>query len=260
MRLPPVVDSQAPPSKAALALTKRLQTHVLANAPRDQPYLQLGPSAIQLCQPTRPATCIKVDFVSGRQAHRRRQLGHQREAIARACGLGQAGNLHIVDATAGLGRDAFVLAALGAQVTLIERSPVLCAMLEDGLERARAAGLEPARERMRLIEAEACVWLDDWRNQSPIDVVYLDPMYSGSRRAAAGKELALLAALLGPSEASTNLLATALTAARKRVVVKRQRRAPALTGRPPDHQLVGKSTRFDVYQINPAQTVDSAEY
>ena len=233
---------------------------MLKQPPSNQLYLQPGPSAIQLCQPTRPVTCIKVDFVTGRQAHRRRQLGHRREAIAKACGLGQADNLHIVDATAGLGRDAYVLAALGAQVTLIERSPVLCAMLEDGLKQAAAAGLEPARERMRLIEADANVWLDDPRNQSSIDVVYLDPMYSGARRAAAGKELALLSALLGSGNETEQLLEKALVAARKRVVVKRQRRAPALAGRPPDHQLTGKSTRFDIYQINPARTVDSAEY
>ena len=39
-------------------------------------------------------------------------------------------NPHIVDATAGLGRDAFLLASLGAKVTLIERSPMMYELLK----------------------------------------------------------------------------------------------------------------------------------
>ena len=42
----------------------------------------------------------------------------------------------MLDATAGLGRDAFVLASLGCQVTLIERVPAVAALLENGIERA----------------------------------------------------------------------------------------------------------------------------
>lgn len=256
-----MVECALAPSQTALTLAKRLGVDVIDRAPNDQLYLQPGPPALQLCQPTRPRCSIQVDFVQGRQAHRRRQLGHQHEAIAKACGLGQTTHPHIVDATAGLGRDAFILAALGAQVTLIERSPVLCAMLDDGLERARHAGLDATLERMQLIEHDAITYLQSMRRTEVevVDVVYLDPMYTGSRRAAASKELALLHTLLGPGDDAPALLDAALAAARRRVVVKRQRRAPPIANHPPHHQLMGRSTRFDIYTINPATSGDSAE-
>jgi 16S rRNA (guanine1516-N2)-methyltransferase len=42
----------------------------------------------------------------------------------------------VIDGTAGLGKDAFVLAGLGCKVTLVERHPVVVALLADGLARA----------------------------------------------------------------------------------------------------------------------------
>ena len=40
----------------------------------------------------------------------------------------------VIDATAGLGRDAFVLASIGCQVRLVERHPVVYLLLQDGLK------------------------------------------------------------------------------------------------------------------------------
>ncbi|HZJ10196.1 MAG TPA: class I SAM-dependent methyltransferase, partial [Trueperaceae bacterium] len=70
-----------------------------------------------------------------------------------------AGKGSVVDATAGLGADAFHLAAKGAQVTMIERSPVLAELLRDALEHARAGSLGEraanAASRLSLIVADA---------------------------------------------------------------------------------------------------------
>ncbi|MDR9432579.1 MAG: class I SAM-dependent methyltransferase [Spiribacter sp.] len=248
-----MLDTQVPTRPEALKLGDRLGLEVRAQIPTNALYLQPGPPAITLCQAARPARCIAVNFTRGRQAYRYRQLGHQREAIARACGLGQSARLRIVDATAGLGRDAFVLAALGAEVSLLERSPVLHVMLEDGMNRALADGLSDPIGRMELQQCDAREWLAAMPITSVPDVVYLDPMYTGSRRAAAGKELALLSALLGPGDDADALLMAALNAATTRVVVKRQRRAPTLMGREPDYQLTGRSTRFDIYKTKKAR-------
>ena len=57
--------------------------------------------------------------------------------IAKAVGIAQGVRPQVLDATAGLGKDAFVLASLGCQMTLIERQPLIAALLEDGLARAR---------------------------------------------------------------------------------------------------------------------------
>lgn len=225
-------------------------------------YLQLDANGLALCLNQRPSMCLRVDYLTGAQGYRGARLAPRRELIARACGLTGSHQPHIVDATAGLGRDAFVLARLGAQVTLIERSPVIAALLDDGLRRAREGGLEDITNRLDLVCADARFWLGAGDSQAERgDVIYLDPMYAGDRRqAAAGKELALLQRLLGPDEAADALLPAAMTAARDRVVVKRQRRAPPLADQPPDHSHQGRSTRFDVYLIKKARPADSAEY
>jgi hypothetical protein len=66
-------------------------------------------------------------------------------------------NPHIIDATAGLGRDAFLLASLGATVTMIERSADMHALLLDGMARALDAGGVTAEiiSRMTLIHGDA---------------------------------------------------------------------------------------------------------
>ena len=65
---------------------------------------------------------LRVDFVSGAVAHRLRFGGGRGQALAKAMGLRAGKTPMIVDATAGLGRDSFLLASLGAQVVMIERS------------------------------------------------------------------------------------------------------------------------------------------
>ena len=79
-----------------------------------------------------------VDFVGGAVGFRRRVAGSRRQPIARAIGL-RGDPPTVLDATAGLGRDSFLLACLGCPVVAVERSPVLGALLGDGLTRAAGA-------------------------------------------------------------------------------------------------------------------------
>src|SRR5690606_8938845 len=81
---------------------------------------------------------VFVDFIGGAVGHRRRFGGGRGQPLAKAVGLKGGENPRVLDATAGLGRDAFVLACLGSVVTLVERSPVVAALLEDGLLRAES--------------------------------------------------------------------------------------------------------------------------
>ncbi|MGL9773657.1 MAG: class I SAM-dependent methyltransferase [Sodalis sp. (in: enterobacteria)] len=57
------------------------------------------------------------------------------KAVAKAVGIKGQGLPDVVDATAGLGRDAFVLACLGCRVQMFERHPVMAALLKNGLRR-----------------------------------------------------------------------------------------------------------------------------
>ena len=191
---------------------------------------------------------MRADFIRGAQGYRNARQGHHREAIARACGIRRDHCPWIVDATAGLGRDAFVLATAGASVTLLERSAVVHALLVDGLQRATAGGAADRTARMHPRHADAAEWLARGFGDEPPAVIYLDPMYSGRSRAAAGKELALLQALLAPTTDEQALLRRARATALDRVVVKRHRHAHPLADQPPDYHLPGRSTRFDVYR------------
>src|SRR5690606_16884554 len=115
--------------------------------------LQLGEAGLQLAElgPGAPGP-VRVDFVEGAAAHRRLYGGGSGQMIAKAVGVQAGIRPRILDATAGLGRDAFVLASLGCDMTLIERQPLVAALLEDGLQRAlRDLEVAPIVARMRLL-------------------------------------------------------------------------------------------------------------
>ena len=150
----------------------------------------------------------------------------------------------MLDATAGLGRDGFTLAALGAHVTLAERNPTLATLLTDARQRALLdATTAEAAARTEVICLDSRKLMDA---PPRFDVVYLDPMYPERGKAAlAKKEMQLLRELTGGDPDADELLAAAN--ARRRVVVKRPRSAPPLAGPAPSLQLAGTQARFDIY-------------
>jgi len=191
---------------------------------------------------------IFVDFVSGAMAHRRRFGGGRGEAVAKAVGVKSGYLPDVVDATAGLGRDAFVLAAIGCRVRMLERHPVVAALLDDGLQR----GYQDAeiggwlRERLTLIHAPSAEALGDIM-PAP-DVVYLDPMYPHRQKSAmVKKEMRVFQSLVGADEDADALLEPARRLAKKRIVVKRPDYAPPLAGVATQSAVVTKSHRFDIY-------------
>lgn len=194
---------------------------------------------------------VLVDFASDALTFRRLHGGGKKEAIAKAVGLKGQTSLTVLDATAGLGRDAFVLASLGCKVQLIERSPAVAALLADGLQRAtmnpELAGWLP--QRLSLQHGIAVDIMSQWMVAKP-DVVYLDPMFPHRKKSAAvKKEMRLFQQLLGPDEDADALLAPALALAVKRVVVKRPADAPYLANQKPQIEMQGKANRFDIYLI-----------
>jgi 16S rRNA (guanine1516-N2)-methyltransferase len=197
---------------------------------------------------------VYVDFTAGAADYRRRYGGGRQQPLARAVGLKGGAAPTVIDPTAGLGQDAFVLASLGCRVCLVERSPVIAALLRDGLQRAIQ---DPdigilIQERLSLRVADGRDYLQELDEDRWPDVIYLDPMYPHRRKTAlAGKEMRLLKALVGDDHDASGLLAVALMRARRRVVVKRPRRAPALSGPAPDTRIIAPNTRFDLYFPHP---------
>jgi 16S rRNA (guanine1516-N2)-methyltransferase len=193
---------------------------------------------------------VSADFGSAAMRHRRR--GGQNELLGRAVGVSASRQPAILDATAGLGRDSFVLADMGCSVTLCERDPVIAALLQWGLAAAAAsedAWLARVARRMALRTGDARDAFAD--GAVPADVIYLDPMFPPrDKSAAVKKEMALFQLLLDSDAArheAADLLAWALGQDVARVVVKRPARAEPVAGAAPSHHIAGKAVRFDVY-------------
>ncbi len=213
--------------------------------------LTLTPERLELRQTTKGAEGpLFVDFLGGTIEYRRRHTTSRKEGIARAAGLKGGAPPVVLDLTAGLGRDGFILAGLGCTVSMVERSPVVAALLADGIERAKQ---EPAlagiMARISLIAGESLEILRTWQGARP-EVICIDPMYPHrSKSALVKKEMRLLRLLVGDDEDSDALLRAALGVATRRVVVKRPRLAPALSGPEPNFTTSGKNSRFDVYLV-----------
>lgn len=194
---------------------------------------------------------LVVDFVGGAVGFKFRRGPDRGHALVRAAGLKQGVPLTIVDATAGLGRDAFLLASLGAEVTLIERSPAVLALLEEGLARAAKsdAALAEIAGRMTLVAGDSIALLPKMRP----DVVIVDPMHPPRRGGALVKqEMRQLRDLVGTDPDALALMQAALASAKKRVVLKWPLRAAALEGlRAPSHTIASNTVRYDVFAVAP---------
>jgi 16S rRNA (guanine1516-N2)-methyltransferase len=196
-----------------------------------------------------PKPELVIDFVGGAVGHRFRAGEGKNQALPKAAGFGKGTIPKIVDATAGLGRDAFLLASLGAEVILIERSPEMYALLKDGLERAAVEGGRHAEtvSRMTLLHGDSTQLLP---GLTP-DVVIVDPMHPPRHNSAlVKKEMRILREIVGSDPDQTELMRVALASAKKRVVLKWPLRAEPMAGiRKPSHQIIGKNTRYDVFMI-----------
>jgi len=191
---------------------------------------------------------INVDFVTGAVAHRRKFGGGKGQSIAKAVGLNKGATPVVLDATAGLGRDGFVLASLGCKVILHERHPVVAALLYDGLKRAYDdVEIGPwMQQNMSLIFGSSHTLLEQC--ESMPDVVYLDPMFPHREKSAlVKKEMRVFQELVGADTDADGLLDFAYPLASKRVVVKRPDYAPFLNNKTPSMQIKTKKNRFDVY-------------
>jgi 16S rRNA (guanine1516-N2)-methyltransferase len=221
---------------------------------------------------------IICDFAGSEHSHRRRYGGGNGQAIAKAVGVSGKFAPQVLDLTAGLGGDGFVLASLGCNVCMLERNPIVHSLLADGLSR----GIEAARQeleqgvdelssvinRLSLLEGNAANYLSDlvsritqlepqaqvqeeqdiavWRP----DVVYVDPMFPLRKKSAkVKKQMQAFHAIVGTDPDADQLLANALTVAKYRVVVKRPAGAGFLAETKPNYSLEGKSTRYDIYAL-----------
>ncbi len=230
-----------------LPLKAELKKHAPVGA-----ALVLEPDALGLYALDMPGSgVVRIDLAEGSLAWRVADNRARHEMVVKACGLLKATQpVQIFDATAGLLRDACVLAAAGAHVQVAERSPVIAALVEDGLQRAQSQPeLAELLSRLSFRAGDSLMILQAMAAAAePVDVVYLDPMFPHRDKAAlVKKEMRVFRAIVGEDLDADALLAPARAVAKKRVVVKRPRLAPWLAGVKPGLVLEGKSGRFDIY-------------
>ena len=237
------VDAHSP-ADGALAADVASRLGYPQSDPNAQFVLMVGTSGWELHDRTSRQRPLRLDFA---ELLRQRGAATARSPLGRASGIRQTQPKSVLDCTAGLGRDGFMLGSLGAsRVQLIERDPVVAALLEDALRRARADGAVPRWvESVSVARADARDWLA--RRPFAFDVVYIDPMFPAGRRALAGRELQFLQRLL-PSDRPSDgeeLIGAALETGCARVIAKRAKHQPAIDR--PTFAVPGRSFRFDVY-------------
>lgn len=212
--------------------------------------LPVAPAGLELRQDERGLALVgegmklRGDFTRLLPRLRKDRLAH--ELLVRAARVKGVAQPTAVDATAGLGEDSLLLAAAGFEVTLCERDPVIASLLRDTLQRAATdARLVDVVARMHLVEGDAVTTLGQLAVVP--DVVFLDPMFPERRkRAATNKKLQLFQRLERPCEDEDALMAAALAARPRKVVVKRPLKGPSLAGVKPSSSLTGKVVRYDI--------------
>lgn len=200
---------------------------------------------------------VYVEFVQGAAGFRRKHTS--RELLIRAMGLHQDRPPTVLDATGGMGKDSFLMASYGCRVHVLERNKIVASLLQDGLRRASEhQDTHDIVARIQLSIRDSLQYLlDIAREEKKYDIIYLDPMYPERNKSAlVKKEMRMLQKLVGRENDTVQLFTAALSAARKRLIVKRPRTAPPLTDSTPSHSLTGKTTRFDVYLIQPLNKPD----
>jgi 16S rRNA (guanine1516-N2)-methyltransferase len=190
---------------------------------------------------------LKCSFIEGPILHRLKYGKGRGQNLAKAVGFKFNKNRTIIDATAGLGYDAFILASLGANVTLIERSEKIYGLLKAAISEAQLYGGEISKivNRMELLFGDS---KDILPNIAP-EVVLIDTMYKERKKSALVKsDMRLVRKIVGSDSDHVDLINVALKNASKRVVIKQPRYAGALDNiKGCSHQILGKTIRYDVY-------------
>lgn len=199
----------------------------------------------------KPAGGIIVDFTDNATKHRLKYGGGLGQDIAKAVGIKGNFKPKVLDATAGLGGDSFIMASLGCEVDMLERSPIIHDLLSDGLERSLLdEDISKITSKMKLIHQDSIRFLSKL-DEGIYDTIYLDPMFPESKKSRlVKKEMRVLSEVVGKDLDAGELLRLALQKTKNRVTVKRPRKAPHiidLEELKPSFQVIGKVIRYDVY-------------
>lgn len=192
------------------------------------------------------ALCI--DFCDKQLQWRLNSLNKQ-QAFAKSLGLHKKNKSpYVIDATAGLAKDAISMLKLGCHVKMLEQSKIIYLLLEDALLRAKNI----SNDFLSLLYVDSYLFLQTLQLDEYPDIIYLDPMFPKRLKSAkVKKDMCMLQAIqsLIDSSSSVKLLEIARQRTKHRVVVKRAKNIGFLGEQKPSFSYKGKSVRYDVYLV-----------
>jgi len=152
----------------------------------------------------------------------------------------QAPPIQVLDATAGWGRDACLMAQHQCQVLMVEQNPVVHFLLQQALN---TVSTECPLQPQNLILGNALETIN--AQQRLFDVIYLDPMFGWENKSARpAKDMQVLHRIT--HNTSMQSLAQAALGVCRRLVVKRDAKAQALL-EGAHHNITEGVVRYDVY-------------
>lgn len=238
-----VCIGEGAPKEAAVALAKRVGAP-LSESPGEHLTLLVNADGVAL---TGYGLSYRGDFEQ--MLHRISDGRLQHEMLVH---IAKTKDAHPVaaDATAGMGEDAFLLAACGYEVTLYEQNPVIAALLKDALRRARKHPvLGEIAGRMHLVEGNSIELLPQQLPKP--DLIYLDPMFPARKKSGLiNKKLQLLQKLEQPCMEEDALLEMAMQMRPHKIIVKRPLKGACLAGREPGYTVKGKAIRYDCFVLS----------
>ena len=164
------------------------------------------------------------------------------KSLVKACG---EKNKTILDCTAGLCRDDFILACKNYDITALEKNKIIYALLEDGFKRGYKE-IANILENINLINVDAVDFLNS--TDEKYDCIYLDPMFEESKKSRLVKKEMQIFHRLACVEDNKQLFELAIKKAINRVVVKRALHGEYLVSDlKPSFIIKEKTIRFDVY-------------
>jgi 16S rRNA (guanine1516-N2)-methyltransferase len=175
-------------------------------------------------------------------AWNKRKAEGKKQGLVRACKPTKG--LKIIDATAGWGRDAAVLASFGADVLMLERHPVMAALLADALSLRDDS--DKQQMHLRLEPTDAYIYLKNLSKEEYPDLIYIDPMHpERDKSALVKKDMQALQQMIGADKDALELITLASTRVKQRVIVKWPQKVKSLL--PANASIEGKTVRFDIY-------------
>lgn len=167
----------------------------------------------------------------------------QREAhLKKAIGYGGESSKRILDCTGGLGHDAFILALLGQNVTVVDKNKGLCILFELALESLpQTSYFLEAKERITIINDNSASFIDKLLDY---DVVYIDPMFKDKGTAGRSGVMSLISDYLDDFTDVSDVL---IRYKFNRMVIKRQKQFKQSGNGSPSFILSGKSINFHVF-------------